>query len=139
MSDLTSYVYTPFYKIAVLAAAARTAVVDALSTPVRTTGYSDEWVMVINVDAIAGTLVTTLQESLDYDPSVHAAPTDAHWYDTVQIGTSTGPITAIGQKGYAEYHFAPLGRYVRLKYTITGTVTFGCDVQSKAGRVDLDG
>ncbi len=135
----TTYTYEPTSEVEVLEVAAQAAGADVLTDPVRVTADSDEWSMRTIVDAIAGSLAVTLQESVDYDPNVHATPGDAHWFNSAETGTAADPITAAEQGAYAAYHRAPLERYVRLKYTLGGSATFGVKLAPKSRQANLDG
>lgn len=136
----TTYTYEQTSEIEVLEMALQAAGIDVTTDPVRVTADSDEWNAVLTIDDwVAATLALTLQESPDYDPNVHATPADAHWYDTVQIGTAADPIAAIGDGAETAYHRAPLGRYVRTKYTLVGKAEFALFLIPKSRKVNPDG
>lgn len=140
MTTFPTATYTPSFSITPMANASRNAVAGAYSTPVVCQGYSDEWVMEARIEAMAGgsSFYVALQESMDYDPTTHALPSDAHWYDTTCIGTVGDPIIAVGDGSVVAYHWAPLGKYVRCKYTIlVAAVEFSIVLLPKSRTVAL--
>lgn len=139
--DITqTYTYEQTSEIDVLEMDTQAAGIDVITDPVRVTADSDEWNALLLIDDwVAATLALTVQESPDYDPNVHATPADAHWYDTVQIGTATAPIATIGEGAYTAYHRAPLGRYARTKYTLVGKADFALILVPKSRQVNPNG